>query len=131
MDVTVVCINDLCSFSSWEEPYHTPSCVACPVPVLEILHCFTLNAMLYALFEGLFRSRYGRRGPAAASHTPGSSSCYTPLQEKKNMCTVPTDMAYVAKLRSECNAYFVGITSRRSLRRAFSALDGGMYLFVP
>jgi hypothetical protein len=38
MAVTVFCPNDLCSFSSWEESYHTPFCGACPVPVLAILH---------------------------------------------------------------------------------------------
>jgi len=38
MAVTVFCTNDLCSFSSWEESYHTPFCGACPVPVLAILH---------------------------------------------------------------------------------------------
>src|SRR4029453_17058103 len=54
MDLTVDCINNLCSFSSWEESYHTPSCGACPVPVLKIPHCPALSAMLHALFEGLF-----------------------------------------------------------------------------
>jgi len=42
MDVTVACINDLCSFSFWEESYHTPSCGTCPVPVLEIPHSSAL-----------------------------------------------------------------------------------------
>jgi len=32
MEVTVVCTNDLCSFCSHEESYHTPSCGACPAP---------------------------------------------------------------------------------------------------
>jgi len=54
MDVTVACITDLCSFSFWEESYHTPSCGTCPVPVLEIPHSSALSAMLHALFEGLF-----------------------------------------------------------------------------
>jgi hypothetical protein len=38
MGVTVFCTKALCSFSSWEESYHTSSCGVCPVPVLAILH---------------------------------------------------------------------------------------------
>jgi len=115
MDVIVFCINELCSFSSWEESYHTSSCGACPVPVLAILHRPSPECSAARTIRGSLRARYGRRGPAAASHTPGSISCYTPLQEKKNMRTAPTDMAYVAKLRSERNVYCMGITSHRSL----------------
>src|SRR5262245_61451332 len=54
--------NDLCSFSSWEESYHTSPCGVCPVPVLAILHRCSPECSAARTIRESLRARYGRRG---------------------------------------------------------------------